>query len=65
MIEFSDKFIPANSPEAEHLGRVYEWSVRIRGAFMDQTIWLDTIITGLLVLYFTEDEKKQRSWVKP
>ena len=26
---------------------------------MDQTIWLDTIITGLLVLYFTEDEKKQ------
>jgi hypothetical protein len=26
---------------------------------MDQTIWLDTIITGLLVLYFAEDEKKQ------
>lgn len=59
VLEFSDKFIPANAPEADHLGRVYEWSVRIRGTFMDQTIWLDTIITGLLVLYFTEDEKKQ------
>ena len=59
MIEFSDNFIPANAPEAEHLGRVYEWSVRIRGAFMDQTTWLDTIITGILVLYFTEDAKKQ------
>lgn len=59
MIESSDKFIPANAPEAEHLGKIYEWSVRVRGAFMDQTIWLDTIITGLLVLYFTEDAKKQ------
>ena len=26
---------------------------------MDQTIWLDTIITGILVLYFTQDAKKQ------
>jgi hypothetical protein len=59
VIEFSDDFIPANAPEAEHLIRVYKWSVRIRGAFMDQTIWLDTIITGILVLYFTEDAKKQ------
>jgi hypothetical protein len=59
VIEFSDDFVPANAPEADHLGRVYEWSVRIRGAFMDQTIWLDTIITGILVLYFTEDAKKQ------
>jgi hypothetical protein len=59
VVEFSDKFIQADAPEVEHLGRVYEWSVRIRSAFMDQTIWLDTIITGILVLYFTEDAKKQ------
>jgi hypothetical protein len=59
VIEFPDNFIPVNAPEAEHLGRVYEWSVRIRGAFMDQTIWLDTIITGILVIYFTDDAKKQ------
>jgi len=58
-MDFPDNFVPADAPETEHLNRVYEWSVRIRGAFMDQTIWLDTIITGILVLYFTEDTKKQ------
>ena len=34
VIEFSDDFIPANAPEAEHLARVYEWSVRIRAEFL-------------------------------
>ena len=51
VIEFSDDFIPANAPEAEHLARVYAWSVRIRAEFLlpvaGYGLWLALVVVAL------------------
>jgi hypothetical protein len=57
--DFPIPFIPANSPEAAALNHIYALSQQIRGVFMDQTIWLDVMITDILASYFVTDPKKR------
>jgi hypothetical protein len=52
-------FIPANTPEGEQLNRIFELAKHVRGAFMDQAIWIDVIVTDILAQYFVADTGKR------
>ena len=52
-------FIPANTPEGEQLARVFNIAKHLRGAFMDQAIWIDVIVTDILAQYFVPDSGKR------
>jgi len=50
-----EKSIPASSPDAEPLNRLHRLVLEMRGAFVDQTIWIDVLVTDLLAHYFSPD----------
>jgi hypothetical protein len=51
--------IPASTPEGQQLTRLYELTKHIRGAFMDQAIMIDVIVTAILARYFAPDADKR------
>lgn len=50
---------PAHVETAEHLKRYYGLARDIRGNFIEQTIWIDHVLSELLADYFCEDAKKR------
>jgi hypothetical protein len=53
------RFIPADSPEGQELTDLYNLSWRIRGTFIEQTIWIDVMIAGILADYFAPDKERR------
>src|SRR5690348_5108176 len=53
------EIIPANSPQGQQLNRLHELAKHVRGAFMDQAIWIDVIVTDILAEYFAPDAAKR------
>ena len=51
--------IPVNSPEGQRLNQLFELAKHIRGGFMDQSIWIDTILTDILATHFCPDPIKR------
>jgi hypothetical protein len=51
--------IGANTPDGQRLNHLYELAKHVRGAFMDQAIWIDVIVTDILAQYFAPDTNKR------
>jgi len=47
------------APEAEQLNRLFAFARDLRGALIDQAIWIDVILTEILARYFVPDEGKR------
>lgn len=51
--------LDATAPEAQMLNLNLDVSLRMRGTFIDQAIWIDLIVTDLVARYFVEDRAKR------
>ena len=51
--------IPPDAPQAANLNQVYTLAKGLRGAFIDQAIWIDVVITDILARYFVPDHDKR------
>jgi hypothetical protein len=51
--------IPADSPEGQKLNALYVLMRDIRGALIDQAIWLDVLVTDMLSTFFCPDEERR------
>jgi len=53
------RFISADSPEGKELTDLHNLSWRIRGTFIEQTIWIDVLIASILAQYFAPDKNRR------
>lgn len=53
------KVIPADSDEGRKLNQLHELVRNIRGACIDQAIWIDVLVTDILAQYFCPSKEKR------